>query len=123
MAHTNQENKTPAADEATVLAWFAALPKPYNAVGKRVHELIIESVPDLKPRMWYGKPGYAKDGEVRIYFHLDDPYIALGFTQKMVPEPDEDDPGYLSPSAWVITSMDEATEKRLTKIVRRRAAG
>ena len=66
---------------ATVLAKIAAWREPYNAIGQRLHEIITTSMPDLKPRPWYGMPGYAKDGPVLVFFRVDD-YMTFGLTEK-----------------------------------------
>jgi hypothetical protein len=48
--------------EAGVLAKIAAMPAPYRAMGERLHALILRSAPALQPTVWYGMPGYARDG-------------------------------------------------------------
>ena len=67
---------------ATVLAKIAAWREPYNAIGQRLHEIITTTMPDLKPRPWYGMPGYAKDGPVLVFFRVDN-YMTFGLTEKV----------------------------------------
>lgn len=45
---------------AAVIAKIDALKEPYGIIGKRLHEIIMETAPELKPRVWYGMPVYAK---------------------------------------------------------------
>ncbi len=49
-------------DAAAVIEKIAGLPEPHRAIGERVHEVILESVPELRPKLWYGMPGYTRGG-------------------------------------------------------------
>ena len=68
--------------EAAVLAKIAAMPAPYRAMGERLHALILRSAPALQPTVWYGMPGYAKDGKTVCFFRADKKYMTFGFTQE-----------------------------------------
>src|SRR5712691_12078994 len=50
--------------ESAVLAKIAEMPEQDRAMAKRLHSIIKASAPTLSPRLWYGMPAYAKDGEV-----------------------------------------------------------
>src|SRR5438132_3319233 len=50
--------------ENTVLAKIAEMTEPDRTMGKRLHAIIKASAPALSPRLWYGMPAYAKDGNV-----------------------------------------------------------
>src|SRR4051794_37371849 len=71
---------------AAVLAKIAALPDPYRALGERLHALILRAAPALQPKVWYGMPGYAKDGPVVCFFRgglfPGETYMTFGLTQK-----------------------------------------
>ena len=105
-------------DEAAVLAKIAEMPEPYRTMGERLHALILRSVPALKPRLWYGMPGYAKDGPVLCFFRLDK-YMTFGLTEKANFAREEDAPDQLMASSWFFTALDDATEDRLADIVRK----
>jgi hypothetical protein len=47
------------------------MPEPYRAMGERLHALILRSAPALRPKVWYGMPGYAKEGPVICFFRAD----------------------------------------------------
>ncbi|MEL6408432.1 MAG: DUF1801 domain-containing protein [Chloroflexota bacterium] len=119
MSDSNKKSKKQAEDEAAVLEKINEMPEPYDTIGKRVHEIIMESAPELKPRLWYGMPGYAASGPVLIYLRVDDPYMTFGFTEKVSLEPDANASDQLMASAWFFTSLDQATETRLSKIARK----
>src|SRR5207248_5530547 len=54
--------------ESAVLAKIAEMPEPDRAMGERLHAVIKASAPALSPRLWYGMPAYAKDGNVVCFF-------------------------------------------------------
>jgi hypothetical protein len=105
--------------EAAVLAKIAAMPGPYSAMGERVHALILRSAAALQPTVWYGMPGYAKDGKTVCFFRADKKYMTFGFTQEANLTPEEDAPHQLIESAWYFTALDDATEAKLCAILRK----
>ena len=62
--------------EAAVLGKIAAMPDPYRAMGERLHTLILRNAPALQPAVWYGMPGYAKDGNTACFFRADQKYMS-----------------------------------------------
>jgi hypothetical protein len=107
--------------EAAVLAKIAQMPAPYRAMGERLHEIITESAPGLTPRTWYGMPAYAKDGKVVCFFRVDK-YMTFGLTEDANLTREEGAPHQLMESAWYFTALDDATEARLSAIVRKAAS-
>ncbi len=109
-------------DEAAVLAKIAGM-APFEDMARRLHELIVQSAPELTPRLWYGMPGYAKtkSSPVICFFRLDD-YMTFGLTEKANLTPDDGAPDCMIGSAWFLTGLDEATEKRIAAIVKRAAS-
>src|SRR3979411_455699 len=82
-----QELKADKADgESAVLAKIAEMPEPDRAMGKRLHAVVKASAPTLSPRLWYGMPAYAKDGNVICFFQsaqkFKTRYATLGFSDK-----------------------------------------
>lgn len=110
-------------DETAVKAKIAELPA-FRDVAARLHEIITESAPDLKPRLWYGMPGYAKNksSPVICFFRVDaDDYVTFGLTEKANLAPDDDATDRLIGSAWFLTELDAPTEARIAQIVQRAA--
>ncbi|MFC0315775.1 DUF1801 domain-containing protein [Gordonia phosphorivorans] len=97
-----------------------AMPEPYRAVARRLHETILAAGPKLKPRLWYGMPGYAttRSAPVRVFFRLDDDLMSVGITEKAYRAPAPDAPNSLMPCAWYLTELDEAGADLLTEVVR-----
>ena len=106
--------------EAEVLAKIALMPAPYRATGERLHALILHSTTALQPTLWYGMPAYAKDGNVICFFRADK-YMTFGLTDKANHALEEGATHQLRESAWFFTDLDDATEARLSAIVRKAA--
>ena len=47
-------------------------------MAERLHEAITASAPGLSPKLWYGMPGYAKDGKVLCFFQPADEHGSAG---------------------------------------------
>ncbi len=119
MANTRKKTTKKIDNEAAVLEKVAAMPEPYRAMGERLHELILQSAPELQARPWYGMPGYANgSGPVLCFFRLDD-YMTFGLTEKASFELEDGAPHQLMECAWFFTSLDDATEAELAAIVRK----
>ncbi|GAB3055181.1 DUF1801 domain-containing protein [Sediminivirga luteola] len=102
-----------------VLKKIAGMPEPARSVMQRMHDLIVAAAPELKPRIWYGMPGYALSASSPVLvFIRNDELITLGISEKAVLEPAGGEDGMLIPAAWYIDGLDDVTEKRLAEIVR-----
>lgn len=114
-----KRSKKAADDEAAVTAKIASFDEPYRTIGRRVHEVILESVPELRAKLWYGMPGYVKGGPVLCFFRVDDGVMSFGVTEKADISVEEGAPDQLVGAAWFVSSLDTATEERIAAIVRR----
>jgi len=104
--------------ESAVLAKIAEMPEPDRAMGERLHALIKASAPSLSPRLWYGMPAYAKDGNVVCFFQsaqkFKTRYATLGFSDKA-----NLDEGAMWPTAFALTELTEASEARIGALVKK----
>lgn len=98
------------------------IPKMFGdeaAAGFRLHEIILEAAPELKPRLWYGMPGYAKaTSKPVLLFIRKDKYLTFGMDEKANITLDADASDKLMPHSWFIAELDAATEARIAEIVR-----
>lgn len=94
-----------------------------QAIGSRLHEVIMEAAPELEPRLWYGMPGYAKakSSPVICFFRADD-LVSFGLTEKANLSPEDGASDHLIGSAWFVMGMATSTETRIADILRRAAA-
>ena len=107
--------------EAAVLAKIAQMPEPFRAMGERLHDIITKSAPGLTPRVWYGMPGYAKNGKCVCFFRADK-FVTFGFTEEANLTREEGVPHQLVASSYRIPTLDEATEVKLAALVTQAAS-
>ncbi|MGX6446680.1 DUF1801 domain-containing protein [Patulibacter sp. S7RM1-6] len=103
--------------EAAVLEKIAAWPDAYRAIGERLHRTILDAVPALRPKLWYGMPGYHTGGPVLCFFRAD-ALMSFGLTEKAHVAVADGAADRLMPSAWFLETLDDATERRVAQIVR-----
>jgi hypothetical protein len=106
--------------ESAVLARIAEMPEPDRAMGERLHAIIKSSAPALSPRLWYGMPAYAKDGNVVCFFQgaqkFKTRYSTFGFSDKA-----NLDKGAMWPTAFALTELTAADEGRIAALVKKAA--
>ena len=109
-------SRSKADPEAAVLAKIAEMPEPDRAPAERVHAVIRAAAPGLVPKLWYGMPAYAKDGKVLCFFQsaekFDTRYATLGFNDVA-----RLDDGTMWPTAYALTELTPADEKRISALV------
>jgi hypothetical protein len=115
MAMTSKDDK----NLQQVLDKIASMAEPARGVMRRMQEVIVSAAPELKPRIWYGMPGYAKSAStpVLVFFRNDD-VMSLGVSDKARIKPAGGKDGLLMPAAWYFDGLDDATERRVAEIVR-----
>src|SRR5260221_13699951 len=106
------------ADESDVLVKIAEMTPSDRAMGERVHALIRANAPALTPRLWYGMPAYAKDGNVVCFFRgaqkFKTRYATLGFSDKA-----NLDEGTMWPTDFALTKLTAADEARIAALVKK----
>ena len=104
--------------ESAVLAKIAEMANPDRTMANRLHAIIKESAPALSPRLWYGMPAYAKDGEVVCFFQpahkFKTRYATLGFSDAA-----NLDEGHLWPVAFALKELTAAEEVRIGALVKK----
>ncbi|MFE0640640.1 iron chaperone [Streptomyces sp. NPDC058877] len=106
--------------EPEVLAKMAEMPDEDRVLAERVHALVKENAPQLTAKLWYGMPAYARDGKVVCFFQsaqkFKSRYATLGFSDQA--GLDED---VMWPTAYALTALNPATEKRIAALLARAA--
>jgi uncharacterized protein YdhG (YjbR/CyaY superfamily) len=76
------------------------------------------SAPGLSPKLWYGMPAYAKDGNVVCFFQgaqkFKTRYATLGFSDKATL-----DEGHMWPTAFALKELSTADEARIGALVKK----
>jgi uncharacterized protein YdhG (YjbR/CyaY superfamily) len=84
----------------------------------RIHEIIKENAPELKPKLWYGMPAYFKDGKNVCFFQgagkFKSRYSTFGFN-----DPANLDHGAMWPTAFALTKLTATAEKQLTTLIKK----
>jgi uncharacterized protein YdhG (YjbR/CyaY superfamily) len=103
--------------EAEVLAIIVTMPDPDRAIAERLHAIIKASAPVLSPRLWYGMPAYAKDGEVVCFFQsaqrFNTRYATFGFQHEA-----NLDEGAMWPVAFAVKELTAAEEAKIAALVK-----
>jgi len=104
--------------ESAVLAKIAEMPAADRAMAQQLHAIIKASAPTLSPRLWYGMPAYAKDGNVVCFFQSGQKfktrYATLGFSDKA-----NLDDGAMWPNAFALKALTAAEEARISALVKK----
>ncbi|ALG85450.1 DUF1801 domain-containing protein [Gordonia phthalatica] len=112
----------PSKDEknlAQVIDKLAKMDEPRRSIMRRVHDVIVSAAPDLKPRIWYGMPAYARSASTPALVTLrNDDRMNLAITEKAPFQVAGGADGSLMPAAWYFEAVDEHTEQRIAEIVR-----
>lgn len=103
--------------EKDLLAKIAEMDDADRAMAERIHAIVTETAPDLAPKTWYGQPAWAKDGKVVVFFQAASKfgtrYATLGFNEEA-----RLDDGSMWPTAFALTGLSAADEKRIAQLVR-----
>jgi uncharacterized protein YdhG (YjbR/CyaY superfamily) len=104
--------------ESAVLAKIAEMSEPDRAMAERLHAVVKASAPALSPKLWYGMPAYARDGNVVCFFQsaqkFKTRYATLGFSDKA-----NLDEGSMWPTTFALRELTAADEARIGALVQK----
>lgn len=111
-----------AAERADVLAKIDKMPDGDRELAQRLHALVESAAPGLSPKLYYGQPGYARDGKVVVFFRsgmMDkERYSTFGLSAAAA----VDDARGLWPTSFAMADLTESAWEQLADIVRRAGA-
>jgi len=111
-------NKTKADGESAVLAAIAAMEEPDRTMASQLHAILQASAPALLPKLWYGMPAYAREGNVVCFFQsaqkFKTRFATLGFSDKA-----NLDEGVMWPVAFALKELTAAEEARIGALVKK----
>ena len=103
---------------ALVLDKIGAMAESDRVLGRKLHDLIMASAPNLTPRLWYGMPSYARDGDVVCFFQpaqrFKTRYATLGFSDKA-----KLDDGNLWATGFAVRQLTAADEARIAALIKK----
>jgi uncharacterized protein YdhG (YjbR/CyaY superfamily) len=104
------------------LAKIAGMAEGDRELATRLSELIAAEVPELTPKLWYGMPGWVKDGKVVCFFQdaakFKARYATFGFNDSATL-----DDGECWPVAFALKKLTPTVEKRLLALIKQAVAG
>lgn len=110
-----------AADAEAMAAKIEAMEQPDRGIAERIHAIVSTAAPQLQPKLYYGQPGWAKDGKVVVFFRsgLGDKlrYSTLGFSDTAA----LDEADGLWPTSFAVDHLTDTAEKQIAKLVARAA--
>lgn len=105
-------------DESAVLEKLASMAESDRKMGERINAIIKANAPTLSPKLWYGMPAYAIDGNVVCFFQgaqkFKTRYSTLGFTDKA-----RLDDGHMWATGFALKELTEAEEAKIIALVKR----
>jgi len=108
--------------ERDVLAKIAEMSPPDRALAERLHAIITAAAPSLTPKLWYGMPAYALEGQIVCFFQdaqkFKARYATLGFSDKA-----KLDEGKMWPTSFALKELTAADEARIVALVRKAVGG
>ena len=109
------------AGEEDVQAAIAEMSEDDRTMATRIHELVGATAPDLVPRTFYGMPAYAKDGKVICFFQSKSKFKVRYSTLGFQPDARLDEESEMWPTAFALTRLTPANEKRVAGLVKKAA--
>lgn len=106
--------------DSAVLAKLGEAPEEYREIGQRLHGLVRENAPSLEPIVRWGLPFYVNDGKDICYIKTGKDFIAFGFGEALNPAREEG--VHMHPAVWNITSLDAATEAKISELIKKAVA-
>lgn len=97
---------------------LAELSQEDRDLAMAVHQLVLETAPELKPRTWYGMPAYYLGDKVICFFQpagqFKVRYSTFGFQEAA-----KIDDGEFWPTTFAITGLNEKTRNQIAGLVKK----
>jgi uncharacterized protein YdhG (YjbR/CyaY superfamily) len=105
----------------TVLDKIESLEEPDRTNARRIHEITMEVAPALKPKLFYGSPAYADENGKVLFFYQERAKFKVRYGNLAFFEAAQLDDGTMWGTAWAITELSAADEKRVAEAVKKAA--
>ncbi|WP_285113953.1 DUF1801 domain-containing protein [Leifsonia sp. fls2-241-R2A-40a] len=116
-----KDSEKAAADAQDVLSKIEGMPDGDRELALRLHAIVADVAPGLSPKLYYGQPGYVRDGKVVVFFRSGQQDKVRYSTFGVSPEAQLDDESGLWATSYALIDPTEAAWSRLAEIVRRAA--
>jgi uncharacterized protein YdhG (YjbR/CyaY superfamily) len=100
---------------------IASLDEPDKTNAGRIHAIALEAAPELRPRLFYGSPAYANaEGKV-LFFYQERAKFKVRYGNLAFFDAAQLDDGTMWPTAFAITELSAADEKKIAELVKKAA--
>ena len=109
--------------DSPVQAYIAAMPGWKSEVGRRLDELIVGNVPDVRKAVRWNSPWYGVEGQGWfLSTHVFSKYVKVTFLNGAQLHPEPPGSGKDADARWVNIFEGELDEERMAKWIRQSAA-
>lgn len=109
-----------AVDAQGVLDKIAELPEAERGMAQRIHEIALASSTALRPKTYYGMPGWAKGDKIIAWFKpaskFKSRYATIGFSDTAAL-----DDGEMWSTEFAVLELTKVTEARIAELIKRAA--
>lgn len=114
-------NESAAEALRAVLEKIDSLDEPDRTNARRIHEIVTEVAPSLRPRLYYGSPGYADtDGKI-VLFYQERAKFKVRYGNLAFFDAARLDDGTMWPTGFAVTELSAADEQVVAALVRKAA--
>ena len=114
-------NESAAEALQAVLEKIDPLDEPDRTNARRIHAIVTEVAPSLRPRLFYGSPGYADANGKIVLFYQERAKFKVRYGNLAFFEAAQLDDGTMWPSAFAVTELSAADEQVVAALVRKAA--
>jgi uncharacterized protein YdhG (YjbR/CyaY superfamily) len=118
-----KEQQSAAEALQAVLDKIASLDEPDKTNAERIHAIVTEVAPALKPRLFYGSPAYANDEGKVLFFYQERAKFKARYGNFAFFDGAELDDGTMWATGFAITELSPSDEKKVAELVRKAAGG
>ena len=105
-------------EEEAQIAKIAELAEPDRVMAEKLQALVKANAPTLSSKLWYGMPGWAKDGKIVCFFTSADKfktrYATFGFNDSA-----NLDEGAMWPTSFALKEMTADVEAKIGELVKK----
>ena len=104
--------------EKAALDAIAEMNDSDRAIIERVHALALRHAPDLRLKLWYGMPAWARDKDIIFFVQQAEKFEARYATFGFNPPANLDD-GDMWPTSFAVKRITPAVEKTMAGLIQR----
>jgi uncharacterized protein YdhG (YjbR/CyaY superfamily) len=114
-------NESAAEALQAVLDKIASLDEPDKTNAERIHAIVTEVAPSLRPRLFYGSPGYATAEGKIVFFYQERAKFKVRYGNLGFFEAAQLDDGTMWPTGFAVTEISAADEQVIAALVKKAA--